>query len=215
MRSLLCGLIVVFFGIAPAVAHADTIRITSGFVDFDNDPLTFALSGSGFDMHWDTFAATPDIGSAYQCYPCASGSTLSMSAEFSGNQLGDIAAPDEPAVYLGGDLSFASDSITIPADLDQLGAREFSVRRPFTMTGTLLGFSDPSRTGAPLFSHDLTGAGHASIIFAPGDEPNSWRTDIWAFGFEDAATTPEPASLVLLGTGLAFCLIRRRRFARQ
>ena len=79
---------------------------------------------------------------------------------------------------------------------------------PFTMNGRLRGSTGPLGSGSVLFDVLLSGSGVASTIARPvvpqGYLVNSGVT------YEFAAATPEPATLLLMGTGLAGLLARRR-----
>lgn len=65
---------------------------------------------------------------------------------------------------------------------------------------------DESRT-VVLFDDVLFGAGMASWRFAPGTA----HVSEVRYEFSDAAPTPEPATLVLLGSGIAGVVLRQRR----
>ena len=81
---------------------------------------------------------------------------------------------------------------------------------PFTLTG-FIGLPSPSPLEA------VEGRGIATVtlipqVIGPG-EPNLWHTSNVRYDFSDASAVPEPATLVLVGSGIVGCLLRRRQRA--
>ncbi len=80
----------------------------------------------------------------------------------------------------------------------------------FTFTATLAGFADPSRTGAPLFSTDLMGRGVTRVAFSNYPPESGIRVLQLDYHVDDLAAAPEPGSLLLFGSGAAWCAARWR-----
>jgi len=82
---------------------------------------------------------------------------------------------------------------------------------PFTFTGTVTAFADEAPT-SPLFSTALTGTGTATVRFFR--ELDGGTAEVFRVSHDfapDAAPVPEPASVILLASGLGALAIRRRR----
>ena len=114
------------------------------------------------------------------------------------------------SAFLSGNLDFTTTPFVVSAP-DANGSGHFQTA--FTMLGRIQGYSDLNRTSL-LFDIDVFGSG-----LARANSP--YRTGLgylplsssatYTFQAADVAATPEPASMLLLGTGLAGLAIRRRR----
>ncbi len=93
----------------------------------------------------------------------------------------------------------------------------FRFTTPFTTTGHISGTSSNLAAAPLLFSVDVTGSGIASISGRIHDTGTDRFYDAlfvdYRFAPSPAAATPEPATLVLRGTGLTV-VMRWRRFGR-
>jgi len=191
------------------VALADPVRIvTSGFytVIWDEES-DFRFVGTGFELRG--LANDPGrTNPLFRCHPCPPGTSLGLSTDFRTDRDERHSAIFEglfyPEVYYTGSTTIRAGSVIVPdlADRAVLSA-------PFTASGFLAAYDNIARTGAPLFSTALSGRGTASVTFIPRIE--GIDADSISYQFNDSAPIPEPATLLLVGSGLSAMYLRRRR----
>jgi len=194
---------------------ADPITVTSGHVTAQINGGTFTLSGDGFSL-----TGAPPFGyesGIWECSPCRAADrlNLSLSSTTSGtfdDLPGEFNHVQYDRTYLAGHLAFTAADMTSAI----LHAGQTSISMPFTFSGELANyesFASRATPGSrPLFIASFTGSGIATAHFrGPVSDPagNLFFADNITYDFAPSPT-PEPASLLMLGTGVAALLARRR-----
>jgi len=197
-----------------ATAHADPLLVTGGSFTDGVSSGFWQLIGDGFSLSAGTEGSAG--GLFHSCKPCgweATPNTLMFTVNvngspFLGGSPGTFNDVSYPHTVFDGDLTFAGPSFSAAI----LSPTNLMLTAPFTMTGHLTAFAngtDESFNGPRLFTADFTGRGTATAQFVqdptePG-QPNLFevRSVVYQFESANAAPTPEPATLFMIGTGLA------------
>jgi hypothetical protein len=207
--------------VLPSVAGADPVRITSGFLSVDGVGATghFQLNGDNFQV---IGAAEPGVvGPELTCFPCTAGDPIDLSTRYLGDIGGGSGTVDGtfyPRLTFAHSMFFTGPTVVAPST-----PGPFTVTRPFTFDARLLGIINHNTTDeqtvfdAMLFGHGTVTASFGSVPTFPGEAP-LFDFDSVRYDFNAADPVPEPASLFLLGTGLAAVatrhITRRRRGGR-
>lgn len=197
------------------VASADPIAITSG-----------AFIGDRSSVHMDAIgerdlaitAGGGSTGGFYgpfsSCSPCLPGGPVSLEMHFSGSDFPGRVSLDGESFLVGlgtsttGSLltNFWGETVAPPFG----GVTEVSISAPFWFDGRL---NFPTPEGEPSRPHEqLIGRGTATVNLRWGTLGDLWAVHTVRYDFEPV---PEPASLLLLGTGLVGLASRRLRRGQQ
>jgi hypothetical protein len=202
----------------PRAASAETIRITSGFLDF-NGAYNLVGDRRGFRLFGGIFEGTSPHHGVF-CDPgagCLPGTNAVINhfnhgLDFEGPQAFLDGVFYENVNNLSGpafaDVSFVTDSFLFPP---LSNAATFTI--PFTMTGNFFVERD---TGSTLDT--LVGSGLATTVWTP-DAPDPTGSQGWFlqsvhYDFFGAAPVPEPTTMILAGVAGAAAAFARRRRAR-
>jgi hypothetical protein len=195
----------------PAPVAADPFTITSGLLGFRSNRSVFVLdlSGPGFslptgDSNPEDFGlpglAIADADPAAATFPVSGHILVDLSAPL---QVAGVSLPDDCCRRVLLDLTFTGPPVAAQETLaGVVGTGAFAV------SGQLLAFLDDFES-PPIVQRALVGRGTAAAGFLLAGEagPEAFATYI----FEVPAAVPEPATLVLFGTGAVACLFRRKR----
>ena len=191
-----------------APASADPILVTGGdtFLYWDGAFTSIRLSGAGLEVAADGRGG----GIAF-----LETGTRTMPGTFGFSTVG---TPHTWSVtiegttyeaYLQGLLTFDTNPFGVPSAVP---GEEAVFETSFAMAGQLRGTTRSSGLGSVLFDVSLSGTGIASATgFAVDTDLYRIGGVSYKFVGPELAATPEPATLLLMGTGLAGVLLRRRQ----
>ena len=194
---------ILILGLGSVPAQADPIEITAGILTVNRTFGVFHLEGPRDFLLDALYQGSPLSGIVV-----GPGDTVAL------NMLGGVGG----LVSIDGQ-TFQSHPVTGPlfASVNVLGSvvapqfsgdQTVSVFAPFSFTGRIT-----SPVDVPPFPLDLVGQGTVEVEFRKNPFLPVWEPQTGVFRYESSeqAPIPEPATLILVGTGVAGHLIHRRR----
>jgi hypothetical protein len=217
--SILAGVFLLPVAMAPTPASADTIAITAGALILQRGTRTSTLhmeGPRGFTM--DSFNPidtgsylVTDYCSGSPDLICLPGDRIPASTGAVGSDLPAVVTVDGLTFTtgIGSDvqgsalIDFAASFVAPPFTSDHATARA-----PFTFFG---GVAFPEMLSRETVT--LVGRGTLSVDLALVNSTAGprWNWQRASYDFQSPDAVPEPATLVLVGSGIAGCLMRRRR----
>lgn len=187
---------------------ADPVTVTAGSVVLgspasgEDPPFGFSLTGGSTSIIGETFA----LGIAGVNPGQIVNLTTTVAPSFVNHPLPETVDGVTYSAWLSGQMAFSVMPFAVSGS---------AFTTPFTMTGVFSGFDNAQRTGTPLFTVNLTGAGTASLVGLEdiGDAYLVRGGTVFDFSQTDVSPTPEPSSLLLVAAGLVALVVQRFRNA--
>lgn len=218
-----CGIVFLSVLSIPQAANAEPVRITTGSVSVTSnirDIIHFNFSGNGLSVNgFDLHAALPQYMS-----PCLRSASLCQPGDLifptALRQLSSEPGSGSSVTFNGRSvlvswesndsfLQFSGPGVVIPFSTDQM-----TLTMPFDMVGTIQvhALDDP---GPVIFSTEINGSGIAILTLQrPAGNQAGFAITGARYDFSPAAV-PEPATVILLTTGLAGIVVRTCRRSRR
>ena len=198
----LCCAAVLVCAVGSGTAWGDPVVITAG--TFDANVLGTVAIPVSFTSSLFDVSGVLDLGFGPKgaCEPCLPGQTVTFSTVLAGPDpaSGTINGTFYPAFTLEGVYNFTSPSVQLPSGLQALQTTTLTL--PFSMSGTFNAFSTSPQTPI-LVDLPVTGQGSLTVTVEESQSNQlGVQHAIYTFSSDSPSPTPEPASLLLISSGV-------------
>jgi len=214
-KRLLWPLAALVLFLLPAAGRADPFVVTGGFAqtrEFSAQGGPFTLTGENFLLTGGTSFGVPAGGAA------GLGQILAFGSQFTDSDINAGSAQFNgvtyPTMFYAGSFGIGG-TLVVPLDAPSSGL--FNVTAPFAFTGILRGCATNSFligpcAGGLVFDATFIGRGFATVsLFNVTSPPGTPSFLVSSTAYQFTEPVPEPATLLLLATGLAGAAVKARR----
>ena len=210
----------------PPAIQAEPITLTGHYFFIDTNTDSFDFAGPGLRVATAFPPPWMQIPRQFFTDSCNRGGTIDMCrpGEVFDNTFrtpGEVSLG--PATAIVGGINYGEvnllgslEFVTTPMPAPDPGGTFQWVSSPFVMSGRLRALDGQ---GVELFNQSIAGQGAAASIWYRFRQENPDQVypedGKVIYSFDDVTPTPEPASMILIGTGLAGLLATRRRRLRE
>jgi hypothetical protein len=220
---VVAGVALFCLGVASQAA-AEPVTVTGGSIVFSEPSLpigSMSINGTrGFSVNGSLDTGEGRADPLVQCFPCSPTPDFSVGLEFFGSAILGAVATLDGNTYADFDSPSSANFMFLQLDgsteLPPVNGPSITIRAPFTLHSPSKSFfqfeiAPGTATEPPVVGVvPLEGKGIATVNFQKNPNAPVWEFSSARYDFQTTSTTPEPATLFLIGGALAVLRGARR-----